>query len=353
MVAQILGAKIVMKNYLIAFSLAFLSILAGPLPSLHAEYVICDGKLVNKKDAPKYSAEKHYDLGCKDYNKGRYKDATYHFNVIVKNFPQESFYNDSQFFLGVCHFYDEEYDAANESFSEYIQCQNNPCYFEEAIGYKLQIAECFRMGAKKRFFGARGLPKWATARTLACEIYSEVISSMPCHEYAAFALWGKANLHWIDRDFKESVDAFQILIRRFPKHELAPEAYLCINQVYLDQARYEFQNPDLLVLAEINSRKFARAFPKDERLDESCQNVQAIREFYARGLFETGQFYERKEKPLASGIYYRSAIAQFPDTSYANCCRYRLSVIAPLCDFEGEEWDIDLNGACPCKCSKS
>jgi outer membrane protein assembly factor BamD (BamD/ComL family) len=311
-----------------------LVLLVGTAPSLQSGYKMYDGRLVDTRDAPKYSAEKHYELACEEYGKGNYEEGSYHFNIIVKNFPKKDFYHDCQFFLGVCHFYDTEYDLANEAFSEYIQCQSNPCYFEEAINYKLQIAECFRTGARKRFFGVKALPKWAFSRTLACEIYNEVIASLPCHEFAAQALWGKANLHWEDFDFKESVDSFQILIRRFPKHELAPEAYLSINRVYLDQARFEFQNPDLLALAEINSKKFARAFPKDERIEEAGGDVQAIREFYARGLFETGQFYERKEKPLASSIYYKTALAEFPDTSYAKCCRYRLSVIAPLCGLD-------------------
>lgn len=322
-----------MKHYLI-----LLFLLAGALSPLQAAYKLYDGQLMDARDAPKYSPERHYELACEEYRQGNYADAGYHFNIIIKNFQDMNFYHESQFYLGVCHYYDSELDLANEAFSDYIRCQADPCYFEEAICYKLQIAEAFRTGARKRFFGIKAMPKWAYARTLACEIYNEVIASLPCHEFAAMALWGKANLHWEDFDFKESVDAFQTLIRRFPKHELAPEAYLSINCVYLDQARFEFQNPDLIALAEINTRKFARAFPKDERIEQAENDVQAIREYYARGLYETGQFYERKEKPLAASIYYRTALAEFPDTGFAKCCRYRLSVIASLCDLNDEEF---------------
>lgn len=335
-----LKVEVIVRRFLI------LLMMLGTVPSLHGGYKMYDGVLMDARDAPKYSAEKHYELAYEEYGKGNYGDAAYHFNIIVKNFPKMDFYHNSQFFLGVCYFYDTEYDSANDAFSEYIRCQSDPCHFEEALNYKLQIAECFRTGARKRFFGIKAMPKWAYARTLACEIYNEVITSLPCHELAAEALWGKANLHWEDYDFKESVDAFQTLIRRFPRHELASEAYLCINRVYLNQACSEFQNPDLLALAEINTKKFARAFPKDERIEESEQDVQAIKEYYARGLFETGQFYERKEKPLASSIYYKTAISEFPDTSHAKCCRYRLSVIASLCGLDDEEFGIPCE---PCR----
>ena len=99
---------------------------------------------------------------------------------------------------------------------------------------------------------------------------------------------------------------------------MAPLAYLCINRVYVEQSLSEFQNPDLLALAQINYRKFARDFPKEERLAEAEADIHAIKEIYARGLYDTGQFYERVSKPKASVIYYLNAIKQFPDTHVAD-----------------------------------
>lgn len=298
------------------------------ISKLSAGYTIYDGKFVNTDDVPDFSSGKHYELAIEAMNARDWKEAVYHFNIITKNFSREAFYPESQYYLAVSYFFLQEYDFANLSFSAYLSCQSNPVFFEDAIAYKLQIANCFKNGAKRRFFGTKMLPKWAPARALALEIYNEVILALPCHEYAAQALYEKGYLLWEDREFRESVDAFQTLIRRFPKHILAPASYACIGYVYLDQAKCEFQNPDILVLAEINLRKFEKDFPKDERLEEASCNVLAIKEQYAQGLFETGQFYERIEKPLASILYYKSAIHQFPDTSYAKCSRRRLEILS-------------------------
>jgi outer membrane protein assembly factor BamD (BamD/ComL family) len=295
--------------------------------SLEAGYTLRGGKIVNTEELPTFSAEEHYSRACQAMNEEKWGDAASHFNIIAKNFSQAPFYHASKYYLGVCYFFAGEYDFANTALSDYLQSQSNPLFFEDAIAYKLQVANCFRHGAKRRFFGTKKLPRWASGRSLAVDIYNEVITALPCHEYAAQALYGKAHLLWEDQEFRECVDTFQTLIRRFPKHVLAPVCYGLINRAYLDQARCEFQNPDILVLAQINLRKFEKDFPKDERVAEAANDVQLIKEQYAQGLFETGQFYERIDRPEASVLYYQSAIEQFPDTSYAKCSKRRLSIL--------------------------
>lgn len=306
-------------------------ILVVLISSLEGGNNLPKAKRVATTCVPIYPPETHYTLGKEALDTKNWEIAVYNFNVIAQNFPNHVLYQEAKFFLGIAYFNAYELEYANSAFSNYLNGQSNPRYFEEAIGYKLKIAERFRLGAKRRCFGAKCLPKWSSGRSLAIEIYDEVIASLPCHDYAAISLYSKACMHWEAQDFKESIEAFQLLVRRFPKHELTPTAYLSINQVYLEQAENEFQNPDILALAQINLKKFQRAFPKDEKLTEAEAHVQAIKEFYARGLWETGQFYERIEKPTASAIYYARAIKEFPDTSFAQCCRYRLTKVAEMC----------------------
>ncbi|MFV0339502.1 MAG: hypothetical protein ACK5MA_02570 [Parachlamydiaceae bacterium] len=295
--------------------------------SLEGAYVLKGGKLVNKQFVPIYTAERHYEIAVEAYDCEDYEQAAINFNVIVLNFSTSPLYHDSLFFLGVAEFYQGEYDIANDALSSYLQCQSNPRYFEEALRFKLEIADQFSCGAKKRFFGTKLLPKWAPAGDLAVQIYDEVIAALPCHPYAAYALECKAVLEWRAYNCREAIDAYSQIIRRFPKEEITPTAYVCIGQLYLNWAEQEINNPDLLALAEINYRRFQSEFPKEERLEEVAENVQQIKELYAKGLFDTAQFYERIEQPCASVLYYRSTIQKFPDTCYAKCSRHRLEVL--------------------------
>jgi outer membrane protein assembly factor BamD (BamD/ComL family) len=308
--------------------------LCGTVSVAEAAYVLKGGRLVNAEDVAVYPVEKHYELGITAYNDCDWEEAAKNFRAIIYSFPNSSYALDSYFFLGVSDYYMDDLDFANESLTQYLKLQNNPKYFEQTIEYKFAIAERFRCGARKHFLGTNKLPKWASGRSLGLKIYDEVIAALPAHDLAARALYSKGLLLWEDDCYRESIDSFQTLIRRFPKHELAPEAYIAIADVYVEQSISEFQNPDLLALAGINYRKFAQDFPRDERLKVVEERVQWMKESYAQGLYEIGRFYERKDKPCASAIYYKKAIKDYPDTTVAECARTRLFKLGcPVDDF--------------------
>lgn len=294
---------------------------------LEAAFTLQDGKLVNVEKAATMTAEEHFKAGIKALEARDWEAANQQFSIVTYNFPNTSFGQEGFYYLGNALYQLQEYDFANEAFSTYLKVKSNPKFFKQAIEYKFVIAERFRNGATRRFFGTKQLPKWASGKSMALDIYDEVIAAMPSNEIAARALYAKAGMLWEMKNYRESVEAYQMLIKRFPKNELTPESYVNITKVYLDQSRFEFQNPDILAFAQINLRRFKQSFPAEERLAEAERDVLLIKEVYARGLYDTGQFYERIQQPKASLLYYHNAISQFPDTSTAELCRERLGCL--------------------------
>ena len=274
-------------------------------------------------------AEEYYNQACIAFNSGDWPEASRNFCIVSQNFPDTSYAHESFFYEGICDYHLEDYDFANQKLNNYLKCQSNPKYFLEAMDYKLAIAEKFRCGAKKRVLDTAYMPKWFTGKTLALEIYDEIIAAMPNHEMAAQALFSKGCLQWDLREYSDAVESFQTLVRRFPKHEYSPECYLFINKIYLAQSKLEFQNSDFVARAEINLRRFREVFPQEERITEAEQDVLEIKEVYAKGLYDTGKFYEKMQKPTAAVIYYKKAINDFPETNIANCCKDRLLEICP------------------------
>lgn len=298
-----------------------------------AGYTFKDGWFVSSDELPSLPIEEHFQLGAEAMQCEDWHAASRQFGIVALNFPDSPIGQEAYFFWGVCYFQLDEFDFANDAFSAYLKAHNTPQYFEDTIRYKFEIANRFRCGAKKRLFGTKQLPKWAPGGELAIEIYDEVIAAVPCHDLAARSLYAKGWMLWEQRAYSDSVDVFVQLIRRFPKHELAPESYLAITNIYLEQSQYEFQNPDLLGLAEVNVRRFQQEFPGDERLLQAESNLQNIKETYAFGLYATGMFYERTKKPWAAVIYYQRAICRFPDTCVAQRCNNRLIALEGSCEF--------------------
>lgn len=324
------------KFSVVAFA-TICSLIAG-LP-LEAAYTIREGRLVDVDIAATLSPQEHFELGAEAMDRCNWGEAARQFRIVSTCFPASTYGQEALFYLGVCEFENSEYEDANFAFSEYLRVQNNPKFFLEAIEYKYQIAERFRCGARRRFLGSRKFPKWATAKTLALKIYDEVIAALPSHELAANALYSRGCLLWKLRDYRQSIDAFQLIIRRFPKSEIAPSCYINIGRIFVEQCRLEYQNPDLLALAEINFRRFQRDFPREERLCEVEALVSEMKEIYAEGLYDTGKFYEKVGKPMAAVIYYRNVINRFPETCIAERAKQHLERLLPPppCIVEEEE----------------
>lgn len=281
---------------------------------------------------------KHYQLGCQAYNCQNWRRASAEFEKVIYFFPCSETAAEVSYYLAVCYFEMKEYDFANAEFSSYLKASHHPAFFEDAVYYKFCIAEHFRAGTKKRPFKMRYLPKWVSGYDLALTIYDEIVAALPTHELSIQALMSKGDLLKKMGEFRESIETYQLMIRRFPKHEVVPICYLKIADTYFQQSRYEFQNPDILALAELNVRKFKDEFPQDERIDFAEQSIRRIKEMYAKGLCDLGLFYERMNQPDAAAIYFQSSIEEFPDTQVSQFCYSRLVCLGYAYEKEFDEY---------------
>ncbi len=256
------------------------------------------------------------------------------------NYP-DNLFADELWRLGAIAFLNMgELEKANEYFSTYLEQSASPRHFEEVILEKFAIAERFRAGEKARLLGSRDLPKIAGGKQIALTIYEEVLSALPGGTITPNAYYGKGEIQLSLGDFPESIETFQQLIRRYPRHALASEAYVSIIRAYLGQAKSEYADPNFLDLAEINYKKFEEAFPSDEKLALAGSIIIEMREIYAEDLYATALFFERAKKPLASRIYYTKVLAKFPGTVHAEKVPFRLERLKKLEDRMGIKPEI-------------
>ncbi len=277
---------------------------------------------------------KHFEKGQNYYNNHEWRNASREFEKIIYFFPDSETAANVYFYLGVCFYERKEYDFANEAFTSHLKASAQPVYFEDALQYKFAIAEHFRVGQKRRPLLFPYFPKFWCGKSLALAIYDDIVLALPNHDLAVDALFCKAQLLDSLGEYRESIDAYQVLIRRFPRHQIVPQCYVNMAEIYCKLSLVEFQNPDILALAQLNAQRFSIDYPRDDRLDVAFGYVEKIKELYARGLCDLGLFYERTGHSDASAIYYQSSIEEFPDTEVAKFCRYRLK---ELDKFQEEE----------------
>lgn len=284
---------------------------------LEATYILKNGKVFKKEEVATLSVQEHYALVMEAFEKKNWETLVQQTTIIDKSFPGTPFSDEAVFYSGIAHFHLKEYELSNEKFSNYLKKLSAARHFEEAIAYKFEIAQQFRAGARKHILGWKKMPKWLTARELAIKIYDEVVTALPSHEFAVESLFGKSELLLKNEDYRACIETYQTLIRRFPKHPLAPESYLGIGKVYLQQCQSNSPDPDILELAEINFRKFALDYPGESRHGAAKQMLDEMKEIYANAMHEVGRFFEKSKKNSAAYLYYSHIIQKYPDTLVA------------------------------------
>jgi len=299
---------------------------------LQAAYMFKNGKFIDMKDVAYLPIEDHYNLGIEAVKAKDWDEAIKQFRIITVSFEDAELTNEAYYFLGASYFEIGDLDLANQKLSHYLSTGKNSKYFLQAFKYKLAIAERFQNGEMARLFRSENLPKWRPAKDDALAIYDEIIHTLTNHELAAKALFYKGELLSLDNEFKEAIDAYQTIIKKFPRSDMALKSYILIANTYLTQCHYEIQNSDLLGLAELNLKKMQQDFPKAQERETVLQCLAEMKEFYATSLYETGKLYERKSQPKAAVIYYHTAITKFPYTTAASICKDRLTYLQPYAE---------------------
>ncbi|MDN3504739.1 MAG: outer membrane protein assembly factor BamD [Rhabdochlamydiaceae bacterium] len=269
----------------------------------------------------------YYGIVSKSFEDRDFNVAIANSYKLLKEYPSSVLASETIYMQALSFYESKEYHLADVAFTRYLHEYSSLKHFEDAISYKFKIAEKFGSGARKRLFGGRLSPKWLSAKEDALRIYDEVITTLPRNELAAMSLYNKGLILLEIQSFKEAVESFQTLVKRFPKHPLAPECYIAISQTYLDQCNKEFPDPNLIELAEINLQRFSSDFPGEERLSISSDMLEKMRNTFAKELFVNAKYYEKKKKAMSAFLYYSSILMKYPTSKYSEEAAKRIAVI--------------------------
>ena len=294
-------------------------------------FIICFGALSANPLDPvirsQISVHQYYSKMIDYYQMEDWQKLAWKCQDLIADFPTSPFAREALYYLGVAQYKLGEFEYANVAFSDYLKEELTPKFFDQVIRFKFEIAQAFDEGARVHLFGWHKMPKWLAAYEQAIEIYDEVITTLPRDDLAAQSLYRKGVILLRMEEYKKSVESFQTLIRRFPKHPLAPDGYVGIGNVYLTECSQEFPDANKLDLAEINLRKFRYHFPSEPRVTEAEKMLLGMKEKLAKDLLEIAEFYERTKKKKAAAIYYATILKQYPETKAAKKSEKRLKVL--------------------------
>ncbi|MCB1107171.1 MAG: outer membrane protein assembly factor BamD [Chlamydiia bacterium] len=273
------------------------------------------------------NVHQYYSKMIDHYQNEEWQKLAWKSQDLIADFPTSPFAKEALYYLGVAHYKLGEFEYANAAFTDCLKEELSPKLFDQVLRYKFEIARAFDEGVRVHLFGWNKMPKWLPAYEEAIEIYDEVITTLPRDDLAAQSLYRKGVLLLRMEEYTKSIEALQTLIRRFPKHPLAAEAFVGIGNVYLTECNQEFPDSNKLELAEINLRKFRYHFPSEPRIAEAEKMLLGMKEKLAKDLLEIAEFYERTKKGKAAAIYYATILKRYPETKAAKKSEKRLKVL--------------------------
>ncbi|MBI3211329.1 MAG: tetratricopeptide repeat protein, partial [Simkania negevensis] len=215
-----------MKNKITLIAMFFCAFFGAFLP------LPMQAKDAHEEWLSKLSPHDLYNLMTDKFREKKWTETIEFGKLLIERYSSSPFYKEAFYYNGISYYYLNDYQLANDCFTAYLKEEKSPRYFDQIIQYKFDIAGAFEEGNRRHMFGHEKMPKWMLAFEDAVAIYDEIIASLPRDELAAKSLFRKGNLLLKLEQYKQSVESFQTLIRRFPKHPLTPEAYLMINKVY-------------------------------------------------------------------------------------------------------------------------
>lgn len=307
-----------------------------------------------------------YGLGYAYFNTKDYKNALIHFNVYVREVQQNNqqyFYEDALLRLADCYYVTKEYNNAISTYEKAISA-NNPeqdyCYYQIGLIHSIlgnrqlaeenfdRIIDRYRESVlmDDALFQRSQVAFENGDYSTAINRYTHLIQNQPQSPYIPYALVDRAISYYNLKNYESSINDYQLVINEHPRHQVANDALLGLQEVlnitnrsndfneYL--SKYKTANPEDKELASVEFES-AKAFYFNQKYEEAIAAFTQYQTDYPASPFEDdvkyylGESYYRSEK-------YQDAIRQLlPVTRNTNSqwysrAIYRVAMLYNLVD---------------------
>ena len=267
---------------------------------------------MNAKATPKASAEEQFKEGMRLYEKKRYDRAYTAFAMVRRFYPEYEKAAEADFLAADCLFRGKHYVQAYAMIERLLTNNPDSEYRAKAIEKEIDIGKKFLAGARKEFIGLKLFP----AREKGIEAIEKAIGHDPFHKRVPGALMILAETRYADGQYAEAKKYYEKIVKEHRESELLSNAeygiILCDNKsvpgVDYDTSGYRKVEKKCLRLEAMDDGEIG---------EKAAEQAASIRNRRARKEFEIGEFYRKKEKNGAALIYYKSVVAKFEDTEWA------------------------------------
>jgi outer membrane protein assembly factor BamD len=216
------------------------------------------------------------------------------------------------------------YYKAFKEYQNLIDKNPNSPYFDTALERQFEIGNLFLGGEKLKVWWFRifsGLSK-------AGEIYEQVVKNGPYSKVGPPAQFRRGLVFEKEKDYLGAVHSYEKLLERYPNDPLAEEAQFQIGWAYYKEAQHAEYDQNSANQALGAFSDYLLRYPTGPKVKRAEELHVELKQDQSRGLYQIGQFYEKRKNYKAALIYYNQVIEKNPKSNWAQTAQKKIIVLA-------------------------
>lgn len=286
--------------------------LALPLPAPFI-YRPGQGWEVEGKDAVADTSKEQIAKAEAYEKEGKIEEAAGSYRALVKTWPLSPTAPEAQYRYATMLFKLYEFQRSFREFQNCLDKYPDTDHFSEILKYQYDIACLFLAGERQKVWKIPTLP--SMEKTV--EMFEKVIKNGPYSPYAAMSQLKIGFARENQRKWEDAVKAYQDLIRKYPKSDLADDAQFQIGYAWMQAARQADYDQTATNKAITAFEDYITKYPKSEKIEQARENILKLQGEQGRGLMRVAEFYDRQHKTDAALIYYNSVVQKYPGSELA------------------------------------
>lgn len=261
-----------------------------------------------------------------DFAEGRFRDAGKRVKQWIKAYGEgDPLYPQVALLRAEIEISRKNYFKAHEQLLDFKARYSGTAYAPRAVELQFVIAEVFLSGKRRKWLGLRLLK----ADDVAIEILDGIAMDNPETLVAEQAIKTKADYYFNKSEFLLAEMEYATLVKDHPRSRYVRYAMRrSADAALAGYGGIDFDDAPL-VEAEERYRDYLAAYPGGAEQEGIGLVLDQIRAQRAAKELDIGRYYERTGHNGAAAFYYRSTIANWPDTIAATRAQDRLNRIGP------------------------
>lgn len=244
---------------------------------------------------------------------GKFEDAASTYRALVKTWPLSPNAAEAQYRYAVMLYKGYVFQRSFKEFQNCIDKYPDNEHFNDILKYQYDIGCLFLAGERQKVWKVPTLP--SMDKTV--EMFEQVIKNGPYSPFAAMSQlkigFARENQH----KWEDAAKAYQDVIRKYPKSDLADDAQFQIGYAWMLASRQAEYDQTAAHKAITAFEDYITKYPKSEKIEQARENIQKLQAEQCLGLMRVAEFYDRNRKTESALIYYNSVVQKYPGSELA------------------------------------